>query len=61
MRIKAGLSQTALADKTGLSTQSISGYETGANGPSPEALAAIAEVLDCEIEDLLTRTTRRRR
>lgn len=60
-RINAGLSQTALAEETGLSVQSISAYETGANGPSPEALAIIADALDCEIADLLTKPGRRHR
>lgn len=54
-RIERGLSQTALAELTGYSTSQISALETGANGPSEEGLAAIADALGCEIKDLLKR------
>lgn len=41
-----GLTQTALAELTGLKSQSISHYEQGRQSPSPEALALLCGRLD---------------
>lgn len=54
-RNEAGLSQTALAEITGVSKQQISALECGTNGASPETIAALAEGLGCEVSDLLHR------
>src|ERR1700739_2797618 len=41
-----GLAQTALAELTGIKSQSISHYEQGRQSPSPEALALLCDKLD---------------
>lgn len=41
-----GLTQTALADLTGIKIQSISAYEQGRQSPSPEGLLSLAEKLN---------------
>lgn len=52
-RIEAGLSQTDLAEKAGVSKSHLSDVENGRAGFSPKNLKKIAEVLDCTIPDLL--------
>ncbi|MGW0574805.1 helix-turn-helix domain-containing protein [Streptomyces sp. NPDC002920] len=52
-RIAAGLSQTDLAEKAGVSKSQLSDVENGRAGFSPKNLKAIADVLDCEVPDLL--------
>ncbi|MFB7596951.1 helix-turn-helix domain-containing protein [Streptomyces sp. NPDC056160] len=52
-RIDAGLSQTDLAHAAGVSKTQLSDVENGRAGFSPRKLKAIAEVLRCEIRDLL--------
>lgn len=50
----AGLSQTALANKIGITPTQISKYERGAAEPKPETLKKISEALNVTIEDLLS-------
>ncbi len=45
MRIKKGMSQTALADKLGVSFQQIQKYEKGVNRIAPQRLETIAVAL----------------
>lgn len=52
-RVEAGLSQNALAQRIGASKQLVSAVSLGKASFSPEALAKVAEVLDCQIADLL--------
>ncbi|WP_137991206.1 helix-turn-helix transcriptional regulator [Streptomyces vilmorinianum] len=52
-RIEAGLNQTELADKAGVSKQHVSMVESGSANFSPRNLAKIAGALDCTISDLL--------
>jgi transcriptional regulator with XRE-family HTH domain len=52
-RIAAGLSVTDLAKKAGVSVSHLSSVECGKAGFSPGNLKAIAEVLECEVHDLL--------
>lgn len=52
-RIAAGLSVTDLAEKAGVSKSHLSGVERGTAGFSPKNLKAIADVLGCEVHDLL--------
>lgn len=52
-RIAAGLSQTALAEKAGVSKSQMSDVENGRAGFSPKNLLALANVLDCTVPDLL--------
>ncbi|HEY6116293.1 MAG TPA: helix-turn-helix transcriptional regulator [Candidatus Dormibacteraeota bacterium] len=52
-RVEAGLSQNALARAIGVSKQLVSAVSLGKANFSPETLARVAEVLNCEIADLL--------
>ncbi|MEV7684524.1 helix-turn-helix domain-containing protein [Streptomyces bungoensis] len=52
-RIEAGLSQTDLAAKAGVSKGHLCGVEKGRAGFSPKNLKAIADVLGCPVSDLL--------
>jgi transcriptional regulator with XRE-family HTH domain len=52
-RVEAGLSQTDLAEKAGVSKSHLSDVERGQAGFSPKNLKAIAEILGCTIPDLL--------
>ncbi len=53
LRKKRGLTQTELADKVGVIKQAISLYETGKNIPYTENWIALANALDCKVDDLL--------
>ncbi|WP_426568173.1 helix-turn-helix domain-containing protein [Streptomyces canus] len=52
-RVEAGLSQTDLALKAGVSKSHVSDVECGRAGFSPKNLKAIADTLGCTISDLL--------
>ncbi|GHA00927.1 helix-turn-helix transcriptional regulator [Streptomyces echinoruber] len=52
-RVEAGLSQNALAKAIGVSKQLVSAVSNGKANFSPETLAKAAQVLGCEIVDLL--------
>lgn len=52
-RVEAGLSQNALARAMGVTKQLVSAVSLGRASFSPENLAKAAEVLGCEIADLL--------
>jgi putative transcriptional regulator len=51
-RAKIGISQGALADRLGVSRQSINAIETGRWDPSLPLAFELAAVFDCKIEDL---------
>lgn len=51
-RKQAGLSQSELGDKLGVTHTTISRYERGIRQPSPKVLHRIADVLDTEVEEL---------
>jgi putative transcriptional regulator len=51
-RAKTGISQAALADRLGVSRQSINAIETGRWDPSLPLAFELAAVFDCKIEDL---------
>lgn len=53
-RIKAGLSQAAVADAFGISSASVSQWETGKTLPKAERLRDIAELYGCTVDELLT-------
>jgi transcriptional regulator with XRE-family HTH domain len=55
-RVEAGLSQNALAQAIGVSKQLVSAVSNGRANFSPETLARAAQVLGCEIVDLLPPT-----
>jgi transcriptional regulator with XRE-family HTH domain len=52
-RFAAGLSSTALAERSGLALSTVSDYENGRRSPSPDSLARLAEALNCETTDLM--------
>ncbi len=56
-RIRSGLTQQALADKTGFSLSAIGNWETCQNVPSPGKLAALATKLRVSIDQLLGHDT----
>ena len=53
MRIKREMSQTRLAKKVGISQASLSCYEDGVISPRVDVLFKLAEVLDCDIKDIV--------
>ena len=53
MREQRGLSQGQLADKIGVAQQHISRWENGKHRPSVDVLIKIAEILNCNISDLI--------
>lgn len=55
-RKKLGLSQAEMAKKLIMSQQGYAKYETGTASPNPETLAKIAEIFNCDMEDLTGKT-----
>jgi repressor LexA len=55
LRLKAGLTQKALADVLGVERSSIVKYETGKNGPSAEILQKLADYYGVSTDFLLGR------
>ena len=53
MRVSADLRQSDLAERAGLHQTSISLLERGKRGTTPETLGVLADVLGCDIADLL--------
>lgn len=52
-RKKAGLSQEELAEKMGLTRQTISKWETGASAPDVEELQRLCQALSASVEELI--------
>lgn len=55
-RVSKGLSQSELADRSGVSLRTIQGYEIGQrdiNKASGETLYKLSKALGCSMEDLL--------
>jgi transcriptional regulator with XRE-family HTH domain len=55
-RESKGLSQTELAEKTGLQPSAVSHFETGKRAPSFDNLKRLADALDVTVDYLLGRT-----
>lgn len=55
-RKQAGLTQQALADKVGVTINSISNYEKGASFPLPYILYDLADVLQVDPKEFLRDT-----
>ena len=53
MRIKRGLTQKQLAELLGVKQQNISDWERGERSPSVKNLKKMAEILNCQIDDLV--------
>lgn len=54
LRRKAGLSQERLAEIIGVTTMSISNYESGRNDPSARVLVAMAKALNVTVDALVS-------
>lgn len=57
LREKAGLSQAALSERTGLSVRSIQNWEQGHRGPSASAVLVLAKAFGIPAEKLLAELT----
>lgn len=53
MRQKRGLSQGQLADLIGVAQQHVSRWENGKHRPSIDTVQKLAEILNCNISDLI--------
>lgn len=52
-RIRKGMNQTELAKKVGVSQNTISFYERGLRYPKKHTLDKLAEVLECDIREIV--------
>ena len=52
-RIKAGIGQTELSRKLGMYDEAISAYERGTRVPSIDTCKKIADVLGCDVKEIL--------
>lgn len=53
MRIRRGMTQVELAQKVGISQNALSFYEVGNRSPRMDVLYKLAEVLDCDVKDIV--------
>lgn len=56
LREAAGLTQTALAVRLGISRQAVNQWEAGATWPSAQLLPRLAFALGCQVSDLFEPT-----
>ena len=56
LRKEAGMSQFELAEKLGVSQQTVSKYEKGTREPDNATLVKLSEIFNCSIDYLLGRT-----
>lgn len=54
-RLKCGLKQQEVADRTGINVITLSGYEIGKNEPNMEALVSLADVYGVSLDYLMCR------
>ena len=55
-RLKCGLKQQDVAERTGINVVTLSGYEIGKNEPNMEALVSLADVYGVMLDYLMCRT-----
>ena len=55
-RLKCGLKQQDVAERTGINVVTLSGYEIGKNEPNMEALVSLADVYGVSLDYLMCRT-----
>jgi len=53
MRIRKGMTQQELAKKVGISQNALSLYEVGGRFPRRGILDKLAEILECDIRDII--------
>lgn len=54
-RLKCGLKQQDVAERTGINVVTLSGYEIGKNEPNMEALVSLADVYGVTLDYLMCR------
>ncbi len=54
-RLKCGLKQQDVAERTGINVITLSGYEIGKNEPNMEALVSLADVYGASLDYLMCR------
>lgn len=54
-RLKCGLKQQEVAERTGINVITLSGYEIGKNEPNMEALVSLADVYGVSLDYLMCR------
>lgn len=54
-RLKCGLKQQDVAERTGINAVTLSGYEIGKNEPNMEALVSLADVYGVTLDYLMCR------
>lgn len=52
-RLRAGLSQAAVAERLGITSASVCQWETGKNLPRTSLLRSIAKLYGCTVDELL--------
>ena len=57
-RLKCGLKQQDVAERTGINVITLSGYEIGKNEPNMEALVSLADVYGVSLDYLMCRRPR---
>lgn len=55
IRKKRGLKQIEIAKKLNIAQSAVAAWETGKAFPKAETLIALADVLDCSVDELLGR------
>lgn len=60
-RIRKGLTQSQLAERVGVSRETVSRWERGATMPSIDRVVSAADFFDCSTDYLLGRTDERKR
>lgn len=60
VRLEAGLSQEALADRAGLDRTYVSGTERGRKNPTLKSIARLSDALGVSMTELLARTEAKR-
>lgn len=55
IREKKGLKQTDIAEKLNINQSAVAAWETGKALPRAETLIALADILECSIDELLGR------
>jgi transcriptional regulator with XRE-family HTH domain len=61
LRTAAGLTQRELAKLSGTSSAAISNFEAGNNAPTLGTLVRLADALECDVTELVTVLSQRRR
>ena len=58
-RVRLGLSQEGLAEKLGVSRESVKDWESGRTPPKTSVLINMADLFDCSLDYLMARSDER--